>query len=276
MSLPLYDKLTESQDYLINRSNSQAKIGIVLGTGLGEIAQKIQDPVTVPYSDIPFMPTSTVESHAGEMIFGTLSNVPVVALSGRFHYYEGYSMEEVTYGIRLLKFLGIDHLLISNVAGGLQADMLPGDLVLIRDHINLMPTSPLRGNNDERLGPRFPDMLGVYDRRGLKLSAQLALDSGLRFREGVYAALPGPSLETPAEYGFLHTIGADVVGMSTVPEVIVARHMDLSVNAFSIVSNVCYPLEAITPTSVEEVIAVAQEATLKLSRLVEKLVGVLV
>lgn len=217
------------------------------------------------------MPQSTVVGHESKLIFGSLSGMPIVALAGRFHYYEGYSMEEVTFGIRLLRQLGIERLLLSNVAGGLQADMEPGEIVLIRDHINLQPANPLRGTNDERLGPRFPDMMNAYDDEVNRQALTMAKSMDIKARSGVYIALPGPNLETPAEYNYLHVIGGDVVGMSTVPEVIVARHMNLPVNVFSMVSNVCFPIDALTPTSIEDVVAVAKAATPKLVRLVKAL-----
>ena len=269
MDLDLYDRLIEGQEYLHNRGISNAPIGIVLGTGLGGLVQEMVIEIEVPYADIPYMPQSTVAGHAGKLLRGKIAGVDVIALSGRFHYYEGYNMQEVTFGIRLLKQMGVQRLLLSNVAGGLQADMEPGELVLLRDHINLMPAHPLRGHNDERLGPRFPDMMYTYDREMNQKIRAKARMIGIRVREGVYVVLQGPSLETPAEYNFLHLIGGDVVGMSTVPEVLVARHMEIKVNVLSVVSNVCYPIENLTPTSLEDVIAVAKEATPKLTNLVK-------
>ena len=275
MEQMLFNRLEASIGYLRAQTQFLPRIGIVLGTGLGALADEITIEKEIPYSEIPYMPASTVVSHAGKLLFGELNGMPVVALAGRFHYYEGYEMEQVTYGIRLLKMLGVDRVLLSNVAGGLQADMVPGEIVMIRDHINLMPANPLRGANDERLGPRFPDMMQAYDPEVNNKVLELAKQMDITARLGVYAALPGPNLETPAEYNYLHTIGADLVGMSTVPEVIVARHMGLKVNVFSMVSNVCYPIEALTPTTVDEVIAVANAATPKLSRLVKELLAVL-
>jgi len=214
------------------------------------------------------MPIPTVVGHQGRMIFGYLAKVPIVLLAGRFHYYEGYSMEEVTFSIRLLAKLGIQGLILSNVAGGLQEDLEAGDLVFLRDHINLQPANPLRGANDERLGPRFPDMLETYNRDWDKSALAVAKAAGYRAREGVYVALAGPNLETPAEYKYLNIIGGDVVGMSTVPEVLVAKHMGLKIFAVSIVSNKCFPIEDLTPTTVDEVIAVAQESSEKLKKIV--------
>ena len=269
----LYDRLTEVTDFLHSRTSLQPRYGIILGTGLNGLADDIDVETIVPYGEIPHFPESTVQSHRGQLIFGHLQGVPVVAMAGRFHYYEGYSMGEVTFPVRVLCRLGIGRLIISNVAGGTNADFQPGDLILLKDHINLQPANPLRGPNDERLGPRFPDMLKTYDRALNQRAVDWCTARGYRAAEGVYVALPGPNLETPAEYRFLHLIGGDLVGMSTVPEVIAARHMDMPVTVISVVSNQCYPVESISETTVEEVIAVAQEAEPKLRALVGWLVA---
>ncbi|MCB0568966.1 MAG: purine-nucleoside phosphorylase, partial [Phaeodactylibacter sp.] len=212
----------------------------------------------------PHFPVSTVQSHKGKLVFGALAGRPVVAMAGRFHYYEGYTARELTFPVRVLKFLGIERLFISNAAGSTNPAIEAGDIVFIRDHINTQPDNPLRGPNDERLGPRFPDMLHTYDRQLNAMGLEIGRRHGIRCHEGVYLALQGPNLETPAEYRYFHTIGADLVGMSTVPEVLVARHMGLPVMAMSVATNKCYPIEEIRETTVDEVIAVAQSAEPKM------------
>ena len=268
----LYDRLAEVTAFLAARTTLRPRYGIILGTGLSGLADDLETEALIPYGTIPHFPESTVEGHRGQLLFGTLEGVPVVVMAGRFHYYEGYSMEEVTFPVRVLTALGIEHLLISNAAGGTNADYRAGDLVLVRDHINLQPANPLRGPNDERLGPRFPDMLRTYDRALNTRSLAWCAQTGIRAHEGVYVALPGPNLETPAEYRFLHTIGGDLVGMSTVPEVLVARHGGTPVTVISVVTNQCYPIEQLTETTVAEVIEVARVAEPKLRRLVRFLV----
>lgn len=268
----LYDQILEAVQFLRNRIDIQPKIGIVLGTGLGNLTEEIKTVAEIPYGDIPYFPISTVQSHKGKLVFGYLSGKPIVAMAGRFHYYEGYSMQQVTFPIRVLKFLGIQRLIISNVSGSTNAEMQPGDIVFIKDHINLQAANPLRGQNDERLGPRFPDMLQTYDRKLNATALEIAQAHNIQAHEGVYVALQGPNLETPAEYNFLHRIGGDLVGMSTVPEVIVARHMGLPIFVLSVVSNQCYPIEIIRETTVEEVIAVAKEAEPKMRLIVQELI----
>ena len=227
----------------------------------------------IPYHEIPHFPVSTVESHAGELLFATLNNVPVIALAGRFHYYEGYSAQELTFPIRVLKSLGVQTLLISNAAGSTRADLEAGDIVLIKDHINLHPDNPLRGRNDDRLGLRFPDMMHAYAPRLRSMAKELGKDLDIELKEGVYVGLQGPNLETPAEYNFINIIGGDLVGMSTVPEVLVARHANMEVLAISVVSNKCFPIESLTETTLEEVIEVVGKASNKLTKLVFNLVN---
>lgn len=267
----LYDQWQSTLQFLQQRASFQPRVGIILGTGLSELADAIEPVAKIPYSDIPNFPVSTVESHRGELIFGMLADVPVVAMAGRFHYYEGYTMQEVTFPVRVLKGLGIERLIISNAAGSVNPTVEAGDIVFIRDHISFMPSNPLRGANDERLGPRFPDMLRTYDRELNAKALELAADMHLAAYEGVYLALPGPNLETPAEYSFFHQIGADVIGMSTVPEVLVAKHMDLPLLVVSVVSNKCYPINEIKETTVEDVIAKVAETAPKLQALMLKL-----
>lgn len=264
----LYDQIKEAVEYLQTQTEFQPRYGIILGTGLSKLTDEMEVDIAIPYRFIPHFPVSTVESHKGQLIFGKLDGVPVVAMAGRFHYYEGYTMQQITFPVRVMKALGIRHLFISNAAGGTNAEYEPGDIVLVRDHINLQPDNPLRGVNDDRLGPRFPDMLHTYDRFLNARALGIAKQNGIRVHEGVYVALPGPNLETPAEYNFLHTIGGDLVGMSTVPEVLVARHSDLPITVMSVVTNRCFPISEIKETSVEDVIAVAQSAEPKMRTIV--------
>ncbi len=265
----LHDQINEATAFLRSKTDFQPQFGIILGTGLGGLVDEIEVVTSIDYQAIPHFPTSTVESHAGKLIFGKLAGANVVAMAGRFHYYEGYSMQQVTFPVRVLKALGVECLLISNAAGSVNADMEAGDLVFIRDHINLHPDNPLRGPNDERLGVRFPDMLHTYDPGLLALASDIAQANQISAHRGVYVALPGPNLETPAEYEFLHRIGADVVGMSTVPEVLVARHAGLRVFVVSVVSNKSYPISEIRETSLEDVIATVNTAGPRLALVVK-------
>ncbi|MEO1436794.1 MAG: purine-nucleoside phosphorylase [Bacteroidota bacterium] len=270
--MELFDRIQEAVAYIEKRAAFQPKHGIVLGTGLSNLTSEMKVVQAIPYGDIPHFPISTVQSHKGQLVLGYLGDEPVVAMAGRFHYYEGYSMEQVTFPIRVMKFLGIDRLIISNAAGGTQAHLHAGDLVFIRDHINLQPENPLRGVNDERLGPRFPDMLKTYDADMLAKAEEAAEKLGISAYTGVYVGLQGPNLETPAEYEYLHRIGGDVVGMSTVPEVIVARHMSVPVFVVSVVTNRCYPIHELTETTVDEVIQVAQSSEPKVTAIVKTLI----
>lgn len=270
----LYQHIEEAVTYLRKQTTIKPRFGIILGTGLSDLADEITDAKAIPYGDIPHFPVSTVQSHRGKLIFGKLAGVPVVAMAGRFHYYEGYSMEQVTFPVRVMKFLGIERLLISNASGSVNPAIEAGDIVFVRDHINFMADNPLRGHNDERLGPRFPDMLTTYDRKLNAQALQLARQMGIPAHEGIYLGLQGPNLETPAEYQFFHRIGADLVGMSTVPEVLVAKHMELPIFVVSVVSNKCYPLEDLRETSVEDVIAKVGETSPRLQALVKQLLAV--
>ena len=256
----LYDNIQEAVEYITTITDFKPKYGIILGTGLAGLVDNMEQIASIDYDEIPHFLSPTVETHRGKLIFGRFNGQPVVVMAGRFHYYEGYSMKEVTFPVRVLKFLGIERLFISNISGSTSAHVFPGDLVFIRDHINLQPENPLRGINDDRLGPRFPEMLTTYDRVLNEQALVFAKTEGIRAHEGVYVALQGPNLETPAEYGYLNKIGGDVVGMSTVPEVIVARHMDLPIFVVSVVSNKCFPIENIKSSSIEEIIAIATEA----------------
>lgn len=243
------------------------RVGIILGTGLGGLAGQIETPVTIPYSDIPHFPESTVESHAGQLVCGTLRGVPVVAMEGRFHFYEGYSMQEVTFPVRVMKALGVEILLITNAAGGMNPHLELADLVVIEDHINMMGDNPLRGRNDDALGPRFPDMAQPYDKRLIALARRTALELGIPCHPGVFVAVAGPNLETRAEYRMLRGMGADLVGMSTVPEVIVAVHAGLRVLGFSIVTDVCLP-DALEPVDIKKILEVAARGGERLAQLI--------
>jgi len=245
-------------------------VAIVLGSGLSHLADAMEVDVALPYWKIPHFPVSTVPGHPGRLILGKLSGRSVVVMQGRFHYYEGYSMREVTFGVRVMKFLGAHTLVVSNAAGGVNPDFRPGDLMLIRDHINLMPENPLRGPNDESLGPRFPSMHNAYDRALREKVRTIAAQLNIPLVEGVYVALQGPNLETPAEYRMVRILGGDAVGMSTVPEVIVANHMGMKVVGFSVITNVA-DFESPRETTHEEVMEVARVAGERLSRLVAEL-----
>jgi purine-nucleoside phosphorylase len=267
----LYDQIQETVQFIRSKTNFQPEFGIILGTGLGQLTDDIEVVFEILYADIPNFPISTVQGHQSKLIFGKLAGKNIVAMAGRFHFYEGYSMQQVTFPVRVLKFLEIKKLIISNVSGSTNAAYNAGDIVFIKDHINLQPENPLRGNNDERLGPRFPDMLKTYDRKLNAMALEIAKQNKITAHEGIYVALAGPNLETPAEYQFLHRIGGDLVGMSTVPEVLVARHMSLPVFVLSIVSNKCFPIEEITETTVEEVIQMANEVQPKMSIIVKEM-----
>ena len=268
---PLYDQIQAAIAFIRSRTNFQPRTGIVLGTGLGNLTDDIRVETSIDYEDIPHFARSTVQSHKGQLIFGHLGNHPVVVMAGRFHYYEGWTMQQVTFPIRVLKFLGIGRLVITNVSGGVNPHLLAGDLVVVRDHINLLPDNPLRGDNDERLGPRFPDLLHTYDADLRKRAMEIVRTKGIRAMEGVYSALQGPNLETPAEYTMLNRLGSDCTGMSSIPEVLVARHMNVPVLMISLVSNVSFPSSAIRVTTVEEVIATARAAEPKMRLLIREL-----
>lgn len=267
----MIEALKAATDYLLKQGITEAKIGIVLGTGLGNLATKIEAEKTVAYEDIPNFPVSTVESHSGRLIYGKLGGKMVLAMQGRFHYYEGYSGAEITFPIRVMKQLGIEKLLISNAAGTVNPDFRKGSLMLIDDHINLIPDNPLRGKNFEELGPRFPDMSQPYDAEMNALLEELAKELSITLHKGVYTPVAGPNLETRAEYRYLRIIGSDAVGMSTVPEVIVANHMGLPCVAISVLTDECYPDE-LKPVSIAEILAIAAEAEKDLTKLYEALI----
>lgn len=265
-------QVQEAADALRARVGDGARVGIILGTGLGRLADEIEGRETVPYDEIPHFPLSTVESHDGRLIAGTLRGVEVLAMQGRFHLYEGYSAWQVTLPVRAMATLGVEALLISNAAGGMNPLFRRGDLMLTTDHINLQGANPLIGPNVDAWGPRFPDMSEPYDRALRDVAEAAALARGIRLQQGVYVAVVGPNLETRAEYRFLRGIGADVVGMSTVPEVVVARHMGLRCLAISVVTDECFP-DALEPVSIEDVLAAAGEAEPKLTALMGDVVA---
>lgn len=261
-----YQNIYQAANYILKQVGERApKSAIMMGTGLSSIVGDLDEAISIDYSSIPHFPQSTVQSHKGKLVYGKLNGTEVIILSGRWHYYEGYSTKELTFPIRVMKQLGIETILFTNVSGSVNEKYNAGDLVIIKDHINFLPDHPLRGQNDLRLGPRFPDMLHTYDEDMRSKIESAAHILNIPIHQGVYFALQGPSLETPAEYNFIHKVGGDMVGMSTVPEVIVAKHAGLKIAAVSIISNVCYPPEKITETTIEGVIEVANLASKNLN-----------
>jgi purine-nucleoside phosphorylase len=268
----LFEQIGEAAAAVRRRWSHVPKLGLILGTGLGRFASLIETEATISYSDIPHFAASTVASHAGQLVCGRLEGVPIVALEGRVHFYEGYSMRQVTFPVRVVKALGAEVLIVTNAAGAMNLDYDLADLVIVDDHINLMPDNPLRGINDDRLGPRFPDMSAPYDRRLIATAREAAVELGVPTRAGVFVAVPGPNLETPAEYRMLRNMGADLVGMSTVPEVIVAVHAGLRTLVLSIVTDLCDP-DALEPATLEKILAVAERGAQHLERLIPRIVS---
>ena len=267
----LYDDIQRAAEAVRAQATLRPDVGVILGTGLGGLAGEIAVDATVPYQAIPGFPLSTVESHAGRLLLGDLGGKPIVAMQGRFHRYEGYTLAQVTFPVRVLHALGAKTLIVSNACGGMHPLWAPGDLVLLADHINLLGDNPLLGENDERLGPRFPDMSAPYNPALRDLARRAALELGITLREGTYVAVPGPNLETRAEYRMLRAIGADVVGMSTVPEVIVANHEGMRVLGISIITDQCLP-DALEPADITRIIATAVRAEPSLTRLIRRVV----
>lgn len=264
-----FDMIQESLKFIESKTSIKPEIGIILGTGLGRLADSIDTDVSLPYETVPHFPLSTVEAHAGKLILGTMKGKSVVAMQGRFHYYEGYTMQQIVYPIRVMKFLGVQTLIVSNACGGINPLFVPGTIMAITDHINLLGDNPLIGPNDPRIGPRFPDMSEPYSKELLELAMKVALQNGIRLEQGVYASMSGPSLETRAEYRMLKTLGADVIGMSTVPEVIAAVHAGIRVLGLSVVTDACLP-DALEPADIKKIIAVADKTEPVLVRLIEK------
>ncbi len=268
----LLTKIQKTANYLKKATNDfQPDLGIILGSGLGSLADDIDKKFVIPYQEIPYFPISTVEGHKSNLIFGYLGGRSVVAMQGRFHFYEGYSMKEVTFPVRVMKFLGIKALIVSNASGGVNPGFKVGDIMVIRDHINLFPEHPLRGKNYDELGPRFPEMGEAYSKKFRELIHQVAEELGLKLQEGVYVGMQGPTFETPAEYGMIRYLGGDAVGMSTVPEVIVARHMDIPVLALSVITDLGGP-DIKYQVSHEEVLNAASKAEPIVRKLVKNFI----
>ena len=263
-----------ASEYIQSRGVENPTVGIVLGTGLGNLATVIEAEHVINYADIPNFPVSTVESHSGKLIYGNLNGKKVLAMQGRFHYYEGYSGQEITFPIRVMKLLGIEKLLISNAAGTVNPNFKKGDLMLIDDHINMLPDNPLRGKNFDELGPRFPDMSQPYNKEMNGMLKQIATEKGITLHEGVYTPVAGPNLETRAEYRYLRTIGTDAVGMSTVPEVIVANHMSMPCVAISVLTDECDP-DNLQSVSIAEILEIAGRAEKDLTKLYVELIGII-
>jgi purine-nucleoside phosphorylase len=272
--LDLYDKVQEATKAIQARWKGTPIVGIILGTGLGGFAEDIQAEATIPYGEIPHFPESTVQSHAGRLVCGQLAGRAVVAMEGRFHFYEGYTLQQITFPVRVMKSLGCQIQVVSNACGGMNTQYGKGDIMVIEDHINLIGDNPLIGKNDDRLGPRFPDMSRPYDRDLIALTHRVALEERIVCHKGVFVAVSGPNLETRAEYRFLRGIGADVVGMSTVPEVIVGVHAGMRNLGLSVVTDMCLP-DALEPVKLEEILATAAQAEKKLRVLVRRVIGAL-
>jgi purine-nucleoside phosphorylase len=267
-------QLNETVAFIQSRTSLQPIAGIILGSGLGGLVNDLDVELSLPYEEIPHFPVSTVKGHGGKLLFGKLNQQPVVMLSGRFHYYEGYNMQEVTYPVRVMKKLGASVLFVSNAAGGMNPDFKVGDLMIINDHINLFPEHPLRGKNDEQMGPRFPDMTEPYSHKLIQSAKKIAELQQIHVHEGVYIGLQGPTFETKAEYKYLRVIGGDTVGMSTVPEVIVAKHMGMDVFGMSVVTDLGIRDEMNVITH-EEVLEAAQAAAPKMALIVKELIATL-
>ena len=267
----MLEKIKATANYIKERIQANPEIGIILGTGLGGLVKEIEIIASIPYNEIPGFPVSTVDGHAGRLIYGKLGEREVLAMQGRFHYYEGYNMKEVTFPVRVMKYLGVTHLFVSNASGGLNPDWRVGEIVIINDHINHFPEHPLRGKNENELGSRFPDMSKCYDQRLRNKAKLIALEHNIDVKEGVYVGVSGPTFETPAEYKLFRIFGADIVGMSTVPEVIVAVHMGMKVFGISIVTDSGVPGE-IVEVSHEEVQLVATKAEPKMTLIMKELI----
>jgi purine-nucleoside phosphorylase len=270
--MELYDQIEEARKAIQARWKGKPCVGIILGTGLGGLVEEIDAEATFPYADLPHFPVPTVVSHAGRLVCGQLAGKTVMAMEGRFHFYEGYSLKQITFPVRVMKALGCEVLIVSNATGGMNPQYAKGDIMVIEDHINLMGDNPLIGRNDDRLGMRFPDMCFPYDRELIQLTQRIALDERIPCQKGVLVAVPGPNLETRAEYRFLRGLGADAVGMSTVPEVIVGVHAGLRNLGLSVITDMCLP-DALEPVVLADIIATANAAEKKLRVLVRRVVG---
>jgi purine-nucleoside phosphorylase len=267
----LISNINETLDVIRKHTTEKYPIGIILGTGLGGLVKEIEVKHEINYDALPHFPISTVESHHGKLIFGKVNGKNVVAMQGRFHFYEGYTMQQITYPVRVMKFLGVETLLVSNACGGMNPLFRRGDVMLMVDHINMLGDNPLIGKNEDELGPRFPDMSEPYNLELIELAENIALENKIKVQKGVYVAVPGPNLETKAEYRFLRATGSDVVGMSTIPENIVANHMGMRVLGISIVTDECFP-DALKPVNVEEIIETAMRAEPKMTLIMKELI----
>ena len=269
--LKIWGQIEEAVNDIRLSWQGKPKVGLILGTGLGGFAEQIDQQASIPYGSIPHFPAATAPSHAGRLICGTLRGQPIVAMEGRFHYYEGYNLQQVTFPVRVMRALGAEILLVTNAAGGINPQLDLADLVVIEDHINLIPENPLRGVNDDRLGPRWPDLCEPYSKSLIQLTRTAAIELGIHLHKGVFVAVSGPNLETRAEYRMLKQMGADVVGMSTVPEVLVAIHAGMKVLGFSVVTDLCLP-DHLEPSEVPKILANAAIGAEKLSRLIPKVI----
>jgi purine-nucleoside phosphorylase len=267
----LKNKINETLLVIRKYTNEDYSVGIILGTGLGGLVKEIVVKHEIDYSMLPYFPLSTVESHRGKLIFGKIGNKNVIAMQGRFHYYEGYTMQQITYPVRVMKSLGVQTLLVSNACGGMNPDYRRGDLMIMKDHINLLSDNPLIGKNEDEFGPRFPDMSEPYNLELIKCAEVVARENKINVHKGVYVAVPGPNLETKAEYKFLRAIGADVVGMSTIPEDIIANHMGMNVLGISIITDECFQ-ETLKKVNVEEIISAAMAAEPKMTLIMKEVI----
>jgi purine-nucleoside phosphorylase len=267
----MWEQVQETVSFIKEKTNFTPEYGVILGSGLGSFTDDIQIEFTLPYAEIPNFPVSTVQGHKGALVFGTIGNKKVVAMQGRFHFYEGYSMKEVTFPVRVMKYLGVEKLIVSNASGGVNSNYNVGDIVLIKDHVNMMPEHPLRGKNDERFGPRFVNMSEPYSKNMIAKAKELAKKLNIEVKDGIYLGLQGPTFETLAEYKMVKNIGADCVGMSTVPEVIVARHMEMETFGLSVITDMGNE-ENIETISHDEVLEAAKSAEPKVRLLIKELI----
>jgi len=270
----LFDKIQDAKRCIEAKIKTKPTIGVILGTGLGKLANVISAEAIIPYETIPHFALSTVEEHAGKLIIGTLMGKPVMAMQGRFHFYEGYSMHQIAFPVRVMKFMGVHTLIVSNACGGINPLFVPGTIMAITDHINLLADNPLIGHNDNRIGPRFPDMSQPYSNELIQLISAVALEHKIPLAKGVYAAMSGPCLETRAEYRMLKTMGVDCIGMSTVPEVIAAVHAGIKVLGLSVVTDSCLP-DALEPADIKKIIKTANDAEPRLVKLIQKVIEAL-
>lgn len=272
MEISLREKIKEAGEFIQSKTKIKPRIGIILGTGLGDLTKEIEIESKISYQNIPYFAVSTTPGHEGSLILGRLVGKMIMAMQGRFHFYEGYSLEEITFPLRVMKYMGVNVIIESNAAGGMNPNFKAGDLMVITDHINLIGNNPLIGPNDDKLGPRFVDMCEPYDKELIELYEKVAMRERIRIHRGVYVGVSGPNLETPAEYRFLRLIGADAVGMSTVPEVIVAKHSGLKVLGISCITDECFP-DKLEPVNLAKLIKVANLAEPKMTRLIKGILG---